>query len=144
MGQSSWTLPIVHRQSRCQIVKICSSALARAPRKSPSCVNLDLTYKNPADSGSEQGVKITLDKTAYWNGQKMRRTELAPNRGYQCWQVVLSLQYAEARGECPKRFRECQIASFESHFTEMKSEWIGGESATSNPALQWIVNDQSN
>ena len=43
-----------------------------------SYVNLSPDYKNSADSGSKQGIKITLDNTAYWNGQNMRRTELIP------------------------------------------------------------------
>src|SRR5438067_182948 len=41
-------------------------------------VNLDPSYKNPADTISKQGAKMSIDKTAYWNGQNMRRTELIP------------------------------------------------------------------
>lgn len=38
-------------------------------------VNLSPDYKNPADAVSKQGAKFTLDGTAFWNGQNMRRTE---------------------------------------------------------------------
>ncbi|KAJ3579260.1 hypothetical protein NPX13_g1302 [Xylaria arbuscula] len=38
-------------------------------------VNLSPDYKNPADTVSKQGAKFTLDGTAFWNGQNMRRTE---------------------------------------------------------------------
>jgi len=40
-------------------------------------VNLDSKYKNPADTASKQGVKITIDPTAKWNSD-MWRTELIP------------------------------------------------------------------
>ena len=40
-------------------------------------VNLSPNFKNPADTGSKQGVKITIDSTATWNSQ-MWRTELIP------------------------------------------------------------------
>lgn len=40
-------------------------------------VNLSPSYKNPADTTSNQGVKITIDPTALWNSD-MWRTELIP------------------------------------------------------------------
>jgi hypothetical protein len=40
----------------------------------------------------------------------------------------------------PSIYREHQICFFESHFTEMKSGWIDGESGTSDPLLRWHVN----
>jgi hypothetical protein len=30
-------------------------------------VNLSPSYKNPGDTGSKQGAKITIDNTAKWN-----------------------------------------------------------------------------
>lgn len=41
-------------------------------------INLSPAYKNPADAASAQGARFTLDATAYWEGQTMRRTELIP------------------------------------------------------------------
>src|ERR1044071_2780034 len=41
-------------------------------------VNLSPDFKNPTDTVSRQGAKFTLDSTAYWNGQTMRRIELIP------------------------------------------------------------------
>jgi hypothetical protein len=40
-------------------------------------VNLSPAFKNPADSRSKQGAKITIDGTAKWNSD-MWRTELIP------------------------------------------------------------------
>ncbi|KAJ0166672.1 hypothetical protein CTA2_6359, partial [Colletotrichum tanaceti] len=86
-------------------------------------VNLSPSYKSPGDAASKQGVKITLDSTAYWNGQNMRRTELIPQT-----------KAAIASGK---------IAFFESHFTELKSGWINGEQAASNNNLQFMVQGKS-
>lgn len=41
-------------------------------------IALSPSFKNPADTSSKQGAKFTLDSTAYWNGQTMRRIELIP------------------------------------------------------------------
>ncbi|KAH7020978.1 uncharacterized protein B0I36DRAFT_333559 [Microdochium trichocladiopsis] len=87
-------------------------------------VSLSSSYKNPADSASKQGVKISLTNSAYWNGQNMRRTELIPQT-----------KAAIASGKT----REHQIAFFESHFTELKSGWLSGASGTTDPALRWMV-----
>lgn len=104
-------------------------------------VNLSPSYKNPADTVSKQGAKITLTNTAYWNGQNMRRTELIPqtsasiNKG----KVWYHFSMMTSGTNYPSIYREHQINFFESHFTEMKSGWISGEAATSNPNLQWMV-----
>ena len=42
-----------------------------------SYVNLSPSYKNPGDTNSKQGAKITIDSTAKWNSD-MWRTELIP------------------------------------------------------------------
>lgn len=39
---------------------------------------LSSSYKNPADTSSAQGIKMTIDGTAFWNGQTMERTEIIP------------------------------------------------------------------
>jgi hypothetical protein len=39
----------------------------------------------------------------------------------------------------PSIYREHQICFFESHFTELKSGWISGESGTSDPLLRWDI-----
>ncbi|KAH8602223.1 carbohydrate-binding module family 1 protein [Bisporella sp. PMI_857] len=108
-------------------------------------VNLASSYKNPADSGSKQGAKFTLDSTAYWNGQNMRRTELIPqttaaiNKG----KVWYHFSIKRSATNAPSIYREHQINFFESHFTELKSGWISGASGNSNTALQWFVGGQS-
>jgi hypothetical protein len=104
-------------------------------------VNLDTSFKNPADTGSKQGAKITIDETAKWNGQSMLRTELIPqttaaiNKGkmYYHFSVKTSAENA------PTATNEHQVAFFESHFTELK---YGGQ-GTSNKNLQWCVNGVS-
>ncbi|KAF2624063.1 glycoside hydrolase family 131 protein [Macroventuria anomochaeta] len=100
-------------------------------------VNLDSTYKNPADTGSKQGVKITIDETAKWNGQTMLRTELIPqttaaiNKG----KVYYHFSVKTTGTNKPTATNEHQIAFFESHFTELKY----GASGSSNTNLQWHV-----
>jgi hypothetical protein len=100
-------------------------------------VNLDASYKNPADTGSKQGVKITIDETAKWNGQSMLRTELIPqttaaiNKGKASYHFSIKTSSENV----PTATNEHQIAFFESHFTELK---YGGQ-GTSNTSLQWCV-----
>ncbi|KAJ9149387.1 Feruloyl esterase B [Pleurostoma richardsiae] len=108
-------------------------------------VNLSPDYKNPADTSSKQGVKITLDSTAYWNGQTMRRTELIPQTSAAINQGKVYYHFSIKRSDtnAPSIYREHQIAFFESHFTELKAGWISGEQATSDSKLQWMVGGQS-
>ncbi|KAJ8112682.1 hypothetical protein OPT61_g5003 [Boeremia exigua] len=100
-------------------------------------VNLDSTYKNPADTASKQGVKITIDETAKWNGQSMLRTELIPqttaaiNKG----KVYYHFSVKTTGTNKPTATNEHQIAFFESHFTELKYGAAGGSSTN----LQWHV-----
>ncbi|KLU92215.1 hypothetical protein MAPG_11161 [Magnaporthiopsis poae ATCC 64411] len=110
-----------------------------------SYVNLSPSYKNPADTASRQGAKFTLDSTAYWNGQNMRRIELIPqtsaaiNKG----KVFYHFSIKRSNVNPPATTREHQIAFFESHFTELKSGWLSGAPGTSDPALRWMVNQQT-
>jgi hypothetical protein len=100
-------------------------------------VNLGSSFKNPADTGSKQGVKITIDETAKWNGQSMLRTELIPqttaaiNKG----KVFYHFSVKTSADNVPTATNEHQIAFFESHFTELK---YGGQ-GSSNTNLQWCV-----
>jgi len=110
-----------------------------------SYVNLSPSYKNPADSGSTQGVKITLDSTSYWNGQTMRRTELIPqtSAAINSGKVWYHFSIMKSATNPPSIYREHQICFFESHFTEMKAGWISGESGTSDPLLRWDINSNT-
>ncbi|RFU23591.1 hypothetical protein B7463_g12747, partial [Scytalidium lignicola] len=105
-------------------------------------VNLSPDYKNPADTGSNQGAKITLDSTAYWNGQNMRRTELIPQTSAPINQGLVYYHFSMMRSDtnAPSIYREHQMVFFESHFTEMKYGLISGEQATSDNQLRWDVN----
>ncbi|KAF8852173.1 hypothetical protein BDZ45DRAFT_807731 [Acephala macrosclerotiorum] len=78
---------------------------------------------------------------SYWNSQTMRRTELIP-------QTTAAINFGKVRYHFsimhlatnpPSIYREHQICLFESHFTELKSGWISGESGTSDPLLRWDV-----
>jgi hypothetical protein len=97
-------------------------------------VDLNASYKNPADTGSKQGAKITIDETAKWNGQSMLRTELIPqtaaaiNKG----KLFYHFSVKTSAENVPTATNEHQIAFFESHFTELK---YGGSSKN----LQWCV-----
>ncbi|KAI0183502.1 carbohydrate-binding module family 1 protein [Xylaria flabelliformis] len=108
-------------------------------------VNLSSDYKNPADTGSKQGVKITLDSTAYWNGQTMRRTELIPQTtaAINSGKVWYHFSMKRSDTNAPATTREHQVNFFESHFTEMKIGWLSGASGTSDPNLRWMANSQT-
>lgn len=94
-----------------------------------------------AGPGATKGAKVTLDDTAYWNGQNMRRTELIPSvtdtssitSGTLYYHFSLKREDTNA----PSTEREHQIAFFESHFTELK---YGGSSADK---LQWFAASSS-
>ncbi|KAI1327440.1 carbohydrate-binding module family 1 protein [Xylariaceae sp. FL0255] len=105
-------------------------------------VNLSPDYKNPADTGSNQGVKITLDSTSYWEGQTMRRTELIPQTTAAINAGTVWYHFSMMRSDTnpPSIYREHQICFFESHFTEMKYGLLDGESGTSDDNLKWMVN----
>ncbi|KAK8068702.1 hypothetical protein PG994_005318 [Apiospora phragmitis] len=108
-------------------------------------INLSPSYKNPADSTSEQGAKLTLDSTAYWNGQNMRRIELIPQTtaAINLGKVYYHFSMKRSDVNPPAQTREHQIAFFESHFTEMKAGWLSGASGTTDPLLRWIVDGQT-
>jgi hypothetical protein len=115
------------------------------PSESSAYVNLSPDFKNPADSSSKQGVKITLDKTAFWNGQNMRRTELIPqtkaaiNKG----RVYYHFSVKRSDVNAPSTAKEHQIAFFESHFTELKAGWLSGSQNESDPNLRWMVDGKT-
>jgi hypothetical protein len=108
-------------------------------------INLSPDYKNPNDTASKQGARFTLDSTAFWNGQTMRRTELIPqttaaiNKGKVFYHFSIMRKDANA----PSVSKEHQICFFESHFTELKYGWISGESGTSDPYLQFMISQNS-
>lgn len=105
-------------------------------------INLSPDYKNPADTSSTQGAKFTLDSTAYWEGQTMRRTELIPqtSAAIDSGKVWYHFSMMASSTNFPSIYREHQICFFESHFTEMKTGWISGETNTSDTNLRWDVN----
>ena len=104
-------------------------------------VELSPDYKNPADESSTKGVKLTLDSTAFWNGQNMRRTELIPQTSAGINQGKVWYHFSILRKDVnpPAETREHQIAFFESHFTELKSGWLSGSPGTDDPLLRWMV-----
>jgi hypothetical protein len=104
-------------------------------------VNFSPSYKNPVDSGSSKGVKITLDSTSYWNGQTMRRTEIIPQTTAVINAGIFYFHFSMKRSATnpPSIYREHQINFFDSYFTEMKAGWISGEAETSDPLLRWDV-----
>jgi len=109
-------------------------------------VNLASSYKNPADSGSKQGVKITIDNTAFWNGQNMRRTELIPQSTQSqiaSGKLFYHFSMKRTNTNAPSTATEHQVNFFESHFTEMKYGLISGASGTSDSNLRWFVGGQS-
>ena len=110
-------------------------------------IDFSADYANSADSLSTKGAKITLDSTAYWEGQTMRRTELIPQTDDTSAITSGTLYYhfsmKRSDTNAPSIYREHQIAFFESHFTEMKYGWISGESGESDDQLRWFANSES-
>ncbi|KAF3107448.1 hypothetical protein TWF569_007933 [Orbilia oligospora] len=108
-------------------------------------VNLSPSYKNPADTASNQGVKISIDKTAYWNGQNMRRTELIPqtSAGINQGRVYYHFSVKRTNTNAPRADLEHQVNFFESHFTELKYGLLSGASGSSDPTLKWCVSGQT-
>ncbi|PGH26429.1 hypothetical protein AJ80_01927 [Polytolypa hystricis UAMH7299] len=110
-----------------------------------SYVNLSPDFKNPADTSSQQGAKITIDSTAKWNSD-MWRTELIPqtNAAINSGQVYYHFSVKRSNTNPPSPNHEHQVNFFESHFTELKYGWINGD-PTGNPNynLQWMVGGQS-
>ncbi|KAF3923601.1 hypothetical protein ABW21_db0202535 [Orbilia brochopaga] len=110
-------------------------------------VNLSPSYKNPADTGSNQGVKISIDNTAYWNGQNMRRTELIPQTStpsaISSGHVYYHFSVKRTGTNAPRADLEHQVNFFESHFTELKYGLLSGASGTSDPTLKWCVSGQT-
>ncbi|KEY67053.1 hypothetical protein S7711_10884 [Stachybotrys chartarum IBT 7711] len=108
-------------------------------------VALSPDYKNPADSGSSKGIKISLTDTAYWNGQNMRRTELIPQTSAAIASGRVFYHFSIKREDvnAPALTREHQIAFFESHFTELKSGWLSGAPGIEDPLLRWQVGGQT-
>ncbi|KAI1405756.1 hypothetical protein F4819DRAFT_482211 [Hypoxylon fuscum] len=108
-------------------------------------VTLGADFKNPADKVSKQGAKFTLDSTAFWNGQNMRRIELIPQTkaAINGGKVFYHFSMMRKDTNAPSKNREHQICFFESHFVEMKYGWISGEQGTDNPNLQFMVSQNS-
>ncbi|TDZ36049.1 hypothetical protein C8035_v009026 [Colletotrichum spinosum] len=109
--------------------------------KTTEYVNLGEDFKNPADTGSKQGAKISLTSTAFWNGQTMRRTELIPQTTADIAKGKRFYHFSLKRSDtnAPSLSKEHQIAFFESHFVELKSGWQSGAAGTEDPLLRWVV-----
>ncbi|RPA93487.1 hypothetical protein L873DRAFT_1793617 [Choiromyces venosus 120613-1] len=107
-------------------------------------VNLSSSYKNPADTVSNQGVKVTINPTALWNSD-MWRTELIPQTKVNLGSGKLYYHFSMKKSatNSPQPAYEHQVNFFESHFTEMKYGWINGNS-NSDPDnhLRWFVGGQ--
>lgn len=110
-------------------------------------IDFSADYANSADTLSTKGAKITLDSTAYWEGQNMRRTELIPQAddtsAISSGTLYYHFSMKREDTNAPSVNREHQIAFFESHFTEMKYGWISGESGESDDQLRWFANSES-
>ncbi|QQK47469.1 carbohydrate-binding module family 1 protein [Penicillium digitatum] len=107
-------------------------------------LGLSPDHKNPADSTDEQGIRITIDGTSFWNGQTMERSEIIPEtkanlgRGHVFYHFSLKTEETNA----PNASFEHQIAFFESHFTELKYGTTSGTSGEDN-TLRWCVGGAS-
>ncbi|KAJ5817385.1 hypothetical protein N7447_009618 [Penicillium robsamsonii] len=103
-------------------------------------LGLSPDHKNPAGTSDEQGIRITIDGTSFWNGQTMERSEIIPQTkadlgsGHLFYHFSLKTEDTNA----PNPGFEHQIGFFESHFTELKYGAISGTSGDDN-TLRWCV-----
>lgn len=127
-------------------------------------VNLATSFKNPADTSSTQGVKVTIDPTALWNSD-MWRTELIPqtksNLGTGRLYYHFSMKKSGTNSPDPAYehqvnflcvsisarcfwFASANKGFSESHFTEMKYGWVNGNASPApDNNLRWFVGGQS-
>ncbi|KAL7271519.1 hypothetical protein RUND412_005719 [Rhizina undulata] len=101
-------------------------------------VNLSSDYKNPADTASNQGAKITIDSTSLWNSE-MWRTELIPQTSEDLGTGTLYYHFSIKKSATnpPNSAFEHQIIFFESHFTELKF------GASTDENLHWYAGGSS-
>jgi len=99
------------------------------------------SFKNPADTTDAQGLRTTIDGTAFWNGQTMERTEVIPQTSANLGTGHLYYHFSlmTSSKNAPNPGFEHQIAFFESHFTELKFGLISGEAGTTDPLLRWDI-----
>ncbi|KAJ5521079.1 hypothetical protein N7463_001532 [Penicillium fimorum] len=123
-------------------------------------LGLSPDHKNPAGTSDEQGIRITIDGTSFWNGQTMERSEIIPQTkadlgsGHLFYHFSLKTEDTNA----PNPGFEHQIGFFEvslprskplnkatsnkclhqSHFTELKYGAVSGTSGDDN-TLRWCV-----
>ncbi|KAG7088361.1 hypothetical protein E1B28_012365 [Marasmius oreades] len=99
-------------------------------------LDLSSSYKNPAMTSEQRGLKATIDSGATWNGQTMARTELIPQTSSNLGTGNLFYHFSVKRTStnAPDPTLEHQVCFFESHFTELKY------GVAPNPTnLQWMV-----
>ncbi|EJC98099.1 uncharacterized protein FOMMEDRAFT_97385 [Fomitiporia mediterranea MF3/22] len=108
-------------------------------------LELSPSFKNPADTSDAQGIKITIDGTAFWNGQTMERSEIIPQTSTNLGTGHLYYHFSLSTSSTnpPNAGFEHQIAFFESHFTEIKYGLISGEAGTTDNLLRWDVSSQT-
>ncbi|KAF5314407.1 hypothetical protein D9619_011819 [Psilocybe cf. subviscida] len=99
------------------------------------------SFKNPADTTDAQGLRTTIDGTAFWNGQTMERTEILPQTSTNIGTGHLYYHFSlkTSSTNAPNPGFEHQIAFFESHFTELKFGLLSGASGTSDSTLRWMI-----
>ena len=71
----------------------------------------------------------------------MHRTELILQRtaAIKKGTVFYHFNLMQNNTNSPSIYRKHQICFFESHYTELKSGWISGESGTSDPLSRWDI-----
>lgn len=75
----------------------------------------------------------------------MRRTELIPQTTAAIDSGTVWYHFSIMRSDtnAPSTYREHQICFFESHFTELKSGYVSGDSGTSDALLRWDVSSET-
>lgn len=86
-------------------------------------VNVGADFKNPADSASKMGAKISIDETSQWNGGGMLRTELIPQTDAAINEGTVNYHFSLMRKEenAPNPKHEHQVAFFGKFFLLLSS-----------------------
>jgi len=109
-------------------------------KTSPLCQSVTI-IQEPADSAApkERRSRLTAPPTGMGNNAKNRVDPPDPpqlSTQEKWWYIFSIMRSATNSQHLPEN---TQICFFESHFTELKSGWISGESGTSDPLLRWDI-----
>ncbi|KAF2155067.1 glycoside hydrolase family 131 protein [Myriangium duriaei CBS 260.36] len=107
-------------------------------------VNLSPEFKNPADTSSFKGAKLTIDNSSHWWNQPKFETQLVPNTKapINAGKVYYHFSLKTTATNRPDPTKEHHVCFFQNRFTQLL---YGARAAPgdhgSNCNLRWAIND---